>query len=196
MLAGAFSASLLWFLLRPAFHLFLTYNPGYGFAFGSLKSLFIVIIWIYISMALFLLGAEIVATLGRNDTVYLKLLVEGRKNVPAAVAGRHVVSYPAGSVIFSDGDPGGEMYSVLVGKVSIRKNGKEIGEIPQEKSFGGLSFLLSSSRVATAIAIENVDLVVLDNENINNLMKEFPEFVVEMLREMALRLRESNRMID
>ena len=113
LFAGAVAASLLWFLLRPAFHLFLTYNPGYGFAFGSLKSLFVVIIWIYISMALILFGAEIVSTLGRDETVYLKRLVEGKRNVPGQVKDRHVLSFPAGSVIFRDGDPGLEMYSVL-----------------------------------------------------------------------------------
>jgi len=58
--------SLLWFALRPAFYFFLTYNPGYGFAFGSFKSLFVVLMWIYLSLALFLFGAEIVASIGRG----------------------------------------------------------------------------------------------------------------------------------
>ncbi len=71
-----------------------------------------------------------------------------------------------------------------------------IAVIAQGKSFGGLSFLLSSPRVATAVALEEVELVMLNNENISNLMNEFPEFVVGMLREMALRLRETNRLID
>jgi membrane protein len=194
--AGAFSASLLWFLLRPVFHLFLTYNPGYGLAFGSFKSLFVVIIWIYISMALFLFGAEIASALAKGDTVYLKRLVEGDRRVPAEVVSRYVLSYPSGSVIFKDGDPGSEMYAVLRGAVSIRKNGQEIGSVPAGRSFGGLSFLLSSRRVATAVAAEDAQLVVLNNENINNLMNEFPEMVVEMLREMAMRLRESNKTID
>jgi len=194
--AGAFAATAFWFLLRPAFHLFLTFNPGYGFAFGSFKSLFVVIIWIYISMALFLFGAEVAAALGLDDTVYLKRLVEGDREVPAEVVSRHVLSYPAGSVIFRDGDPGNEMYAVLRGTVSIRKNGQEIGAVPAGKSFGGLSFLLSSCRVASAVAVDDVQLVALNNENINRLMNEFPEMVVEMLREMALRLRESNKVID
>ncbi len=194
--AGAFAATALWFLLRPAFHLFLTYNPGYGFAFGSFKSLFVVIIWIYISMALLLFGAEVAATLARDETVYLKRLVEGDKYVPEEIAGRHVRSYPDGSVIFRDGDPGDEMYAVLHGAVSIRKNGQEIGAVAAGKSFGGLSFLLSSKRVATAVAVGDVRVVVLNNENVNNLTNEFPELVVEMFREMAKRLRESNKIID
>jgi membrane protein len=196
LLIGALVTSVLWFALRPVFHLFLTYNPGYGFAFGSFKSLFVVIIWIYISLALFLFGAEITASLGRDETVYLKHLMEGGRNVPAALLGRFVVRYEKGSAIFNEGDPGNEMFSVLSGRVAIRKGDREIAVIPQGKSFGGLSFLLSSPRAATAVALEEVELVMLNNENIGNLMNEFPEFVVEMLREMALRLRETNRVID
>lgn len=78
----------------------------------------------------------------------------------------------------------------------IRKGDGEIAIIPQGKSFGGLSFLLLSQRAATVVALEDVELVMLNNENISKLMNEFPELVVEMLREMALRLRETNKVID
>lgn len=66
LVIGSLVTSLLWFALRPGFYFFLIYNPGYGFAFGSFKSLFVVFMWIYLSMALFLFGAEIVASIGRG----------------------------------------------------------------------------------------------------------------------------------
>jgi CRP-like cAMP-binding protein len=59
-----------------------------------------------------------------------------------------------------------------------------------------MSFLLSSPRVATAVALEDVELAILDNENINKLMNEEPEFIVEILKEMAERLRETSSAID
>ncbi len=195
LLIGALGATLLWFAMRPAFHLFLIYNPGYGFAFGSFKSLFVVIIWIYCSLVAFLLGAEIAASLGRDETVFIKKLIEGKKNVPARIIGKYVMSREKGSVIFNEGDPGNEMYSVRKGSVAIRKGEKEIGIIPRGKSFGGLSFLLSTPRVAMAVALDDVELVVISNENIKTLMTEDPEFVVEMLREMAERLRETNALV-
>jgi membrane protein len=64
LVIGSLTTSILWFAMRPAFHLFLLYNPGYGFAFGSFKSLFVVIIWIHFSFVVFLAGAEIAANLG------------------------------------------------------------------------------------------------------------------------------------
>ena len=196
LLIGALTASLLWFAMRPAFHLFLMYNPGYGFAFGSFKSLFVVIIWIYFSLVAFLFGAEIAASLGRDETVFIKKLMEGKKNIPAGVIDKYVVNYEKGCTIFNEGNPGDEMYSVLKGRVAILKGEKEIAVIAPGKWFGGMSFLLSSPRVAKAVALEDVELVTIKNENINNLMNEYPEFVVEMLREMAQRLRETNKVID
>jgi membrane protein len=196
LLIGALATSLLWFAMRPAFHLFLTYNPGYGFAFGSFKSLFVVIIWIYCSLVVFLLGAEVAASLGRKEAIFIKKLMEGKKNVPTGVIDKYVVRYEQGDTIFSEGDPGNEMYSVLKGRVAIRMAEKDLGTISEGECFGGLSFLLASKRVATATALDDVELVIINNENINNLMNEYPEFVVEMLREMALRLREANKLID
>jgi membrane protein len=196
LLAGAVVTSLIWFAMRPAFHLFLTFNPGYGFAFGSFKSLFVVIIWIYASLAIFLFGAEIAGSLHRKETVFIKKLMEGKRNVPDSVFGKYVLRFEKGNAIFSEGDPGSEMFSVLTGRVGIRKSGRLIAEIPAGKCFGEMSFLLAAPRVAAAFALEDTELVRIDNENVTQLMNEYPEFVVEMLREMALRLREADRLID
>lgn len=196
LLAGALVTTLLWFAVRPGFHLFLAYNPGYGFAFGSFKSLFVVIIWIYLSLALFLFGAEIAAGLSRDEIVHIKHLMEGRKNIPADIVRQYVVKHDAGSVIFRDGDPGKEMYHVLKGRVSLMKGDRKITDVSEGKTLGALSFLLFSPRPSTAVAVDDVELVVLNNENIDNLMNEFPSLVVEILREMAVRLRETNGATD
>ncbi len=196
LLIGALAASFLWFAMRPVFHLFLVYNPGYGFAFGSFKSLFIVIIWIYCSLVVFLVGAEIAANLGRDETAFIKKLMEGEKNVPLRIIGKYVHHYEKGSVVFKEGERGTEMYSVLKGRVAIVMGGKEIAVIPEGKYFGEMSYLLSAPRIATAVALDDLELVAVSSENINKLMNEYPEFVIGMLREMAARLREMNNLID
>jgi membrane protein len=193
---GALVASLLWFAMRPVFNLFLIYNPGYGFTFGSFKSLFVVIIWIYFSFIAFLIGAEVAASLGRLETAVIKTLVEGDRNVPLRIIARYVKYYEPGSVIFKEGDSGTEMYSVLKGRVAIRKGATEISVLPEGKYFGEMSYLLSAPRVVTAVALDAVELVAISHENINRLMNEYPEFVIGMLQELAGRLREINTMID
>lgn len=195
LVVGALAASLLWFAMRPVFHLFLTYNPGYGYAFGSFKSLFVVIIWIYVSLVIFLLGAELAENVSRKETVFIKRLMEGKRNVPATVFEKYVVRYERGSIIFNEGDPGGEMFSVLTGRVGISKNDTVIAEIMAGKCFGESSFLLAAPRADKAVALDAVELVIISSENIHNLMNEFPGFVVEMLKELAVRLRETNKLV-
>lgn len=196
LVIGAVAASLLWFAMRPVFHLFLLYNPGYGFAFGSFKSLFVVIIWIYCSFIVFLAGAEIAASLGRDDTTFIKKLMEGRTNVPSGIIRKYVKRYEKESVIFEEGDRGTEIYSVLKGRVALRKDGKEIGKVDEGQFFGEMSFLLSTPRTTTAVAIDDVDLVEIDDDEIGSLMNEYPDFIVRMLREAAQRIREGNKLID
>ncbi|HUL00993.1 MAG TPA: YhjD/YihY/BrkB family envelope integrity protein [Nitrospirota bacterium] len=196
LVIGSLVTSILWFMMTPAFHLFITYNPGYGFAFGSFKSLFVVIIWIYYSLVVFLFGAEIAASLGRDETVFIKKLIEGNKYVPVGIISKYVVRYKKGSIIFREGDPGDVMYGVLQGKVEIYKADKALGVILPGKCFGAVSFILSIPRVASTRALEDVELVIISNDNIDKMMNEYPEFVIEILREIAFRLRESNKVVD
>ena len=195
LMAGAVVTSLLWFTLRPVFNLFLTYNPGYGFTFGSFKSLFIVIIWIYCSLSVFLFGAEIAASLNRGDIIFIKRLIEGKATIPASAMTRSSRRYEKGSVIFAEGGAGEEMFFVLRGSVAIRRDGKEIAVIQEKNYFGEMSFLLSRPRSAEAVALDDVELIAISNETVVILMHESPEFVLSMLREMATRLRETSRLI-
>lgn len=196
LVAGALAASAFWLLLRPAFSLFLTYNPGYGVAFGSFKSIFVVIIWIYYSFAVFLFGAEIAASLRRKETAFIRRLMEGRRSVPGKVLSKLVIRYEKGNTIFIEGDPGGEMYSIRSGSVSIWKGEREIAVIREGEFFGEMSFLLGVARTASAVALEDVELIVINDQTVKSLIDEFPDFILKMLKEMASRLREMNRMVD
>jgi len=188
LLAGALTTAAMWFLLRPAFTLFLTHDPGYGFAFGSFKSIFIVVIWIYYSMAALLFGAEVVAALHRGETVLIKRLMEGRAGAPFAGDTRLILQAPAGWVFFRQGEPGSEMFFVLEGAVDIQRGGRAIARIGKGKYFGEMTFLLGMERSATAVALEPCRCVIIHSHNFEALLLEFPEIVREMLVEMALRL--------
>ncbi len=196
LVIGAFAASLLWFAMRPAFQLFFLYNPGYGFAFGSFKSLFVVIIWIYFSFVVFLAGAELAVNMRRDEKIIIKKLMDGGKNIPLRIISTYANDYKKGSIIFREGDRATEMYSVLKGRVAIRKGGADLGVVAEGHCFGEMSFLLSSPRMVTAVALDDTALVGISNENITMLINEEPEYVIELLREMARRLRETAPLID
>lgn len=66
ILTGSIITTFLWGIIRPVFGLFLSYNPQYGFTFGSLKAIFVVIVWIYYSFSVLLFGTEVIANLRRR----------------------------------------------------------------------------------------------------------------------------------
>ncbi len=188
LFAGSFGAATVWFAMRPAFALFLTFNPGYGMAFGSFKSLFIVIIWVYCSQAVFLLGAELIAALHRKDAILIHRLMQGRGGLREVSRSPFVVHVAAGQTIFREGEAGQEAYYVISGTVGIVKDGREISAIGPGTFFGEMSFLLGHPRSAGAVALEECACIRVDDQNIQALMREFPETVRQMLEEMAARL--------
>jgi membrane protein len=191
LLAGALTTTGLWFLLRPAFTLFLTYDQGYGFAFGSFKSIFIVIIWIYYSLAVLLFGLEVAAALHRGETLLIKRLLEGRRGLPGLARSGLLLETPEGWEFFHQGDPAAEMYFLLAGAVSVRKGGAEVAVIRAGHFFGEMSLLLGLDRSATVVALEPCRCVVLQSQNFEEILLEFPGMVREMLVELAGRLREA-----
>ena len=192
LLAGALTTAVLWFLLRPAFSLFLTYNPGYGVAFGSLKSIFVILIWIYYSQAAFLYGAEVVATLHRQEAILIQRLMQGQGGLPMLGRRHLLVRVPAGNVFFHEGDTSGEMYHLLSGSASIHKGQQELTTLGPGQFFGEMSFLLGLPRSASAVAAEDCECLVIHEKNIDTLTREFPGLLRDMLTEMARRLRYSS----
>ena len=193
---GALASAGLWFVMRPLFHQFLVYNPGYGLAFGSFKSLFVVIIWIYYSLIVFLAGAELAASLERRNAAYLRRLVSGKGRLPAAVTERFVARHPDGAMIFSEGDVGDRMFAVLKGTVVLRKGERVLARLPSGQYVGVVSFLLGAPRLATAVAEGDVELAEITSQNLGDLIHESPDLVLAMLRESALRLHEADNLLE
>lgn len=191
LIAGALTTTLLWFTLKPGFNLMLKYNPGYGFTFGSFKSLFIIILWIYYSQIAFLFGAEVAASFQRKEAIMLKRALRKNKDIPEKVRNRYVVAFRTGEIIFNEGDLAEKMYYILRGKVAIEKAGKKIAILEEGSYVGEMAFLLNKPRTASARAIEDTELLIIDYQNIETLSHEMPELFRDILKEMASRLEKT-----
>ena len=67
ILPGAFTSTLLWLLASSAFRIFLRNFGQYNKTYGSLATVVILMIWLWISGLLFLLGAEINSLMKRME---------------------------------------------------------------------------------------------------------------------------------
>ncbi len=106
---------------------------------------------------------------------------------------RDVVTFDAGEVIFTEGDPGDVMYAVVEGSVDIVRDGTVIETVGEGAIFGELALVDDSPRGATATAANASRLARVDRQNFTFLVHEHPTFALQVMSTMANRLRAANQ---
>lgn len=103
-----------------------------------------------------------------------------------------------GEILFREGDPGDTMYLIKSGKIKIIKGGgdveKALAYLKEGDFFGEMAIIDESPRSATAIAVEETRLVIIDREAFRNQVKKSPlvEYILETL---TRRLRATDEQI-
>ncbi len=198
VLAGTLTTALLLAVIRPLFGWFLAVNPSYGYAFGSLKAIFLLLIWVYYTFAVVLLGAEVMAALRRKEALLLRGLFTaaragGRATVAPVLMEQFTRKLPGGEVLFREGDAGGEMYYLLDGAIVLSKGGRELKTLGTGEFFGEMSMLIQTARTATAAAgPDGARFVVITRDNFDTILRENPGVVLTVLKVMAERLKATN----
>ena len=96
---------------------------------------------------------------------------------------------PAGTVIFEAGSTGEEMYGVAEGKVELRLPDGRAVTIGPDETFGEMALVDRSARSATATALEDCKLAVIDKRRFLFLVHETPTFALQVMASLAERLR-------
>jgi CRP/FNR family cyclic AMP-dependent transcriptional regulator len=104
-------------------------------------------------------------------------------------------SYPAGQVIFEEGQPGDVMYVVQEGEVEIRLGDRVLETVGPGGIVGEMALVDTSHRSATAVAKTDCKLVPLDETKFKVHVHHTPFFAVQVMRIMANRLRRMNEMV-
>jgi CRP/FNR family transcriptional regulator, cyclic AMP receptor protein len=107
------------------------------------------------------------------------------------------VTFANGTVLFNRGDPGDSLYVVRSGAVELffkNDTGERIvlDTVTPGHFFGEISLLDGGARTASAVAIQDVEAVVVDREDLAELMRLQPGAAMELLSATGRRLRETN----
>lgn len=103
-----------------------------------------------------------------------------------------LVTYPAGSVIFEEGNDAEFMYVVIEGDVNLSLHGHTIAMVSPGAIVGEMALLDSSVRSATAIAASDCVLVPIDVHSFKSLIQYTPDFALHVMSVLANRLRRVN----
>ena len=102
-------------------------------------------------------------------------------------------SYHEGDVIFREGESGKHMYVVKAGSVELRVMDLVIETLNPGDVLGEMALLDDEPRSATAVAASDCQLVSLDREKFQYMVRQSPYFAIEVMQVMAKRLRHMNR---
>lgn len=110
-------------------------------------------------------------------------------------------TYKSDAVLFEQGDAGDKMYFIQSGKIRIylrEKDGNEITYTYYEKNqiFGELSPIDQQPRSASAQAVENTQLLVLDREEFIHLLEIHPQIGLAMMRSLSQRVRNTTNYVE
>ena len=109
-------------------------------------------------------------------------------------------SYPKGSVILFEDDPGDALYLVVSGQVKvvlIGEDGREVilSVLGEGSFFGEMSLLDDEPRSAHVIAMEDSVVLALRREDFRARLRSSPEVAIVLLKELSRRLRRADDQI-
>ena len=102
-----------------------------------------------------------------------------------------------GEIIFSEYEPGDTFYLIKSGRIKLIKNTGEFERtldiLQPSEIFGEMAILENAPRSATAIAMEQVEVLELNAQNFELLILGNPQIAIKLLRIFSKRIYDSKR---
>jgi len=108
---------------------------------------------------------------------------------------RFLQSYRKSTVIFEEGSTGNEMYLIHTGSVALTTQRNESGPVTLAvlkpgDFFGEMALVDDAPRSASAVAIEDTQLITLDRAKFLFTVQQQPQFALSVMHTLCQRLRE------
>jgi cAMP-dependent protein kinase regulator len=111
----------------------------------------------------------------------------GRKQLRLLIEAAELRRFPAGELVFRQGDPGHELYIIVSGKVAVMAP-DEIARLGEGSFFGEIALLTNRGRTASVRACTNTELLAIPRPLFARLLEESPEVLKVLLRFVRGRL--------
>lgn len=110
-------------------------------------------------------------------------------------------SLEEGAVVFLHGDPGDSLYGVVTGKVRISVSGpggKEVflNIMEPGDSFGEIALLDGQPRTATATALTQTELLIVQREPFLALLRKESSLALHLIRQLCQRARWTSELME
>src|SRR5689334_11271483 len=107
------------------------------------------------------------------------------------------MTFGTGQEVCHQGDPGDAMYVILGGVADVLINTPNgplrVAQLKKNGFFGETAILCDAPRNATIAANESLLTLKISKDMFYRLVSEFPSMAIEMMRELALRVEDTNQ---
>jgi CRP/FNR family transcriptional regulator, cyclic AMP receptor protein len=101
--------------------------------------------------------------------------------------------FAKGNEIFGEGEQGDEFFVVVRGEVEIRTGNRRLETVGQNGIFGEMAMIDESARSATVVALTDVTVAPIQEQQFLFMVKNTPFFALKVMRVLADRLRRQNK---
>jgi CRP/FNR family cyclic AMP-dependent transcriptional regulator len=101
--------------------------------------------------------------------------------------------FAKGNTIFREGEQADEFFVVVRGEVEIRSGNRSFETVGQNGIFGEMAMIDDSARSATVVALTDVTVAPIQEQQFLFMVKNTPFFAPKVMRVLADRLRRQNR---
>ncbi|GAB4368948.1 MAG: Crp/Fnr family transcriptional regulator [Calditrichia bacterium] len=133
----------------------------------------------------------------KNIPLFSELSDKDLKKISQVASKQH---YHKDNLILIEEEVGSTMFVILSGRVKISRisdDGREVilSILSDGDFFGEMSLLDGHTRSANVTAIENSELLVIRREEFLQMLQDYPQIAINLLKELAQRIRKSDEQI-
>jgi membrane protein len=185
LLIGAAASCFVWIFLHEMFDLIMNMSQSYGIFYGSMRNLFISLIWLFLNIAGFLIGVEIIAFIFNLEIYkFRSLFLQPSKSLLKIFFQSHIVRLQKNTVLFSHGMPSTSVYFIVDGQIKTTINGHE-RLFHNNQYFGELSVINNTKRLGEAVVVSDwAKIIKIPNLTFKKLLSEDLEFQNYILKNL------------
>ena len=123
-------------------------------------------------------------------------------DIPSAILQQNIERFRVmlikpGELILQKGEIGDTMFVIISGDVKVHENDFVVATLHEGDYFGEMSLLHAAPRSMSVSALNETELICVDQYSFYNILKEHPELIQKIISHLVIRLRsQNNTLID
>jgi membrane protein len=185
LIIGAAATCAVWIFLHEMFDVIMNMSQSYGIFYGSMRNLFISLIWLFLNIAGLLFGVELIAFIYNKDIYkYRMLLMQPNRILIENFFKNKIERFKKEEVLFHDGSPSTFVFFIVEGQIETTINNQK-RVLHNNEYFGELSIINNTKRVGNAKVISDwAKVIKIPQHAFKKLLKEDISFQNDILKNL------------